>query len=171
MKISFPLISLSTQIEGYTGTDGLYAWTQPVLNDVKRLIKYFEPLELTVETMLDIHCTIMYSKTAPKPDLLASVQKDFFAKVRAKELCWWEGHDKAGYVVLKLYPKNLQPLHDKWKSCGAVPTYSPYEPHITLKNGCSLDDGLKKFIADTNATLKRIPLTITMTHEQISDCA
>ena len=129
----------------YSGTNGFYAQASvpvasitPFKSTFERILKTEMPLNQ--ESDIGLHCTIMYSQAAlrvsPQRALATNLpmQKAFF-EARVVGIDWWEGHDKEGYLVAKLVSSQLQARHKVWQMLGAVPTFSPYSPHITLLKG------------------------------------
>ncbi len=79
----------------------------------------------------DVHCTVMYStKSIDKQDGINYSKPVYQAYVDHFE--FWPGHDKAGYLVLKLVSSDLQDEHMRLKRCGCKPTFDNYSPHITI---------------------------------------
>ena len=164
-------ISLSTDLEVYTAENGFYAWTQPDLKSVKKLTEFLSPLKIAKP--MDLHTTLMYSKT-PITGLTvgatkSQVNKAFRATAQVLELVWWAGHDDTGYLVARVDNKVLKTLHEKWKRLGAVSTFPDYEAHLTLANPCADSAELQDFIKEHNETLTKTPLHISYNTERISD--
>jgi len=150
-------------VRPYTGSNGFYAFVQPTSQSVRDIVSMFPSLALTEKEQSDLHCTIMYSKTALTCDKLPEIDAGFSKKIHVKELAWWPGHKDDGVLVLKLDASVLKPLHDKWKKCGAIPTYPEYSPHITLKTPITHDECKRLLATDVS------PMTIVLENERISD--
>jgi hypothetical protein len=139
----------------YTGTSGLYVGVpyKKSTNSIKslqELFKYELPLE-SFQDLSELHCTVMYSKTAPSKESVIKLNKDYPVLFATPIYCqYWEGHDKSGYLVLKLTSNYLQNRHKKYLDIGAVPTFSPYEPHITLAKGFTPDKNFYDTLKSVN---------------------
>lgn len=162
----------NTLIRKYTGTSGFYAWVNVHPDSIRDIIAFLPELELS-DKVLDFHCTTMYS---PEPVPLGKINENkrcpdakFLQSVSVRDITYWEGHKKDGVLVMRLDPTNMQHLHDKWKALGAQPTFSPYEPHITLKTPVAKTPGLMRWIKRKNAELSDQGLHITVLNEQIED--
>lgn len=150
----------------YTGSNGFYAWVNPTNETLEELLDFFPELKLTAEEVVDLHVTIMYSKTAIPVECASKVEPSFSAPVFATHIEFWEGHDKDGYLVLKLTRDSIERLHNKWKACGAVSTFDDYVPHMTLKTPFKKD---QKLIDHLNEKLSTKRLQINLIQEQIQD--
>lgn len=160
-------------IRKYTGTNGFYAWLNVATDSLDDIRKYFPELKFSAEEILDLHVTVMYSKKAIPATCVNENKKmpdaQFIQAVRAKSVEFWGGHSDKGYLVLKLQPDNIKHLHDKWKVCGAEPTFPDYTPHMTLKTPCNDNLETKRFIKKYNEKLNEEPLQITLIQEQVED--
>jgi hypothetical protein len=166
MKIQ---ISLSTKVEGYTGANGLYAWTEPDQASISRIKSAIAPLIIAKN---DLHCTLIYSKTqdaSGKEVVESSVDPKFRRSAGITEIVFWEGHDKTGYLVAKLKSEALHTRHSMYRDLGFEPTFPDYEPHMTLVNPCKMDAELQAFIDTKNKELSAKPLQIVLEGEHISD--
>jgi hypothetical protein len=126
------LVSINKSIDKtavYTGTQGLYVGCN-LHPDSKSLLH-----ELCIGLPLNQadHCTVMYSKdSAPSiEDIKLAIPKSTITAM-ATRLTWWEGHDREGYIILRLQSQQLVDIHKALTECGAVHGYPNYEPHITM---------------------------------------
>lgn len=163
------LISLKSLNREYTGTFGFYASVSPKPAQALRLLEEFRSAPFKLVDASDLHVTLMYSKV-PVP--LANVDVDTRNTFKAKPLAleYWEGHDKEGYVVLKLKSSQLQERHNFWKSKGAKHSFDEYSPHITIgKDVGKSTPAITEFIrvANTQIIPKLTPLLFT--NESIED--
>lgn len=157
----------------FTAASGFYASVSTV--DIKGLLEYYlrvtqVPCPRNESSDIGLHCTVMYSKVAPKvsPAYMRSrcVQENFEAKVVAFE--WWPGHDEKGYLVALLSSPQLEEQNKMWKLMGAVSS-DTYEPHITLAEGT---DSLyhQHFLSKLNSGLRaKGSISILMGKETIDD--
>lgn len=152
--------------EPYTGTNGFYSWVNPTNESLEEILEYFPELKFTAEQVVDLHVTVMYSKMAIPADCSSKVEPLFTTTVFATGVEYWEGHDKDGYLVLKLTRDGLERLHNKWKSCGAVPTFEDYVPHMTLRTPFEKNE---KLVDRLNERLSTNRLQIKLIQEQIQD--
>jgi len=155
----------------YTGTSGFYAWLDLDMESLVAIDSFFVELNLTKKEILDLHCTVMYSKEdVGAPEAIENiVYPNFRQKVAAVNVDWWEGHDKEGYLVLQLDPTDLVSLHDKWKLLGAQPTFDEYKPHVTMRTGISEPEQGRLFSAYYSAKLTKYPFSVSLVREQIED--
>lgn len=171
MRIS-ELISIS--LDGFfSGENGCYVYVSPTEITFKQaFVKMFPELPVTPDG--ELHCTVMYSpEGTPDKDAaftLLDTDREFPAAI--SELVCWEGHDKAGYMVLKLTSLDLSNRHMQWRGLGCVPTFPDYTPHITMAKKVELTDELKQKIAEFNAYLTGLPSdskTLIFNNEHIED--
>ncbi len=152
----------------YSGDSGFYARVSPVKNEAfTGLVKLLEascPITFN-EVYDDPHVTVMYSPKSPNA-LAASLIHDshehneFLA--RSIRVLLWPGHNGKGYVVLKLLCPDLCLLHEKLKKTGAVPTFSPYAPHMTLCKDCGdFTQDIKNWQSRVNTLLGTSPILLT----------
>ncbi len=160
-------------IRKYTGKNGFYAWLNVAQDSLEDILKYFPEMRFTAEQLVDLHVTVMYSKT-PIPVSCVNENKKmpdatFIQAVRAKELEFWGGHSGKGFLVLKLDASHIKHLHEKWAKCGAIPTFPDYTPHMTMITPCEETLAIKKLIRKYNEKLNEEPLQITLIQEQCED--
>lgn len=148
------LISIS--LDGFfSGERGCYVYVVPEDFSVFKqiFVKMFPELKLTTDT--DIHCTVMYSpEGTPDKDAAFSLlddSKEFTAV--ASELVYWDGHNNAGYLVLKLSSGDLFNRHSSWKSLGAIPTFADYTPHVTVATGFTMTPEFEQKVQEFNTYL------------------
>ena len=181
MKI---LISLSKEYKDrpFTGKGGLYAAVEPIPESKKAIQKmcgrcfnawYERVYDQDLEIESDLHCTIMYSpKKVPNnlEDASWFLPTDTH-EATASKFRWWEGHDKKGYLVLELESEGLVAEHNRLQDSGCEPTFEEYIPHITIKKGLSFKDDAeeKGVLRYANLILRRNPLEITLTNQQVQD--
>ena len=152
--------------EPYTGSNGFYAWVNLSTDSLEDIITYFPELKFTPTELLDLHVTVMYSKTAISVYDVIKADHKFYTETNAIGVEYWDGHNGDGYLVVKVESSDLQQLHNKWKQCGAVPTFEDYTPHMTLKTPFKKNDALVK---ELNDRAKNKPLNLTLIQEQVRD--
>lgn len=124
---------------------GVYA--QVTLDPIalERIWRYLKKLNLPLMPMQRAHVTVIYSKNRPKANPRAW---DINGAARIKGFgIFGKGTPDQPYVLaLKLDSQALQHAHMKWrKDYGLKPTYSKYEPHLTLTYDITrIFPGLKK---------------------------
>lgn len=80
----------------------------------------------------DVHCTVMYSTKSIDNNIAKQFSKNLYNGY-AKKFEYWDGHDNAGYLVLKLESDDLSSEHKRLKENGCKPTFDSYSPHITIQ--------------------------------------
>ena len=152
--------------EPYTGSNGFYAWVNLSTDSLEDVLRYFPELSFTPEEVLDLHVTVMYSKTPISVYYSINDEYNFFTEANAIGVEYWDGQNGDGYLVVKIESSDLNRLHNKWKDCGAVPTFPEYSPHMTLKTPFKKNDALVKKLDDR---VKNKPLNLTLIQEQVQD--
>ena len=156
----------------YTGKSGLYSCVFPV--------KGFTPLLKAITDLLaedrielydisEFHCTIMYSKKdAPHSIRITKFLNSgpFTFKAWSDQVDYWEGHDKAGYLVLKLTSRDLDMRHEQYQDLGCKHSFPEYEAHITLADNVT---SKPKNLAKINQMLKSLKFEITLAGENVED--
>jgi hypothetical protein len=66
------------------------------------------------------------------------VDRDERYQATSHGLDWWEGHDKNGYLVLRLTSPSLNRLNKRFTDAGLVPTFPDYKAHMTLLTPCKV---------------------------------
>jgi hypothetical protein len=150
----------------YTGQNGFYSWLNLSTDSLEDIIDYFPEIGFTPDKLLELHVTVMYSKTSIPVNCSHFVEPSFITQVKALGVDWWPGHNEKGYLVVKLDRGNLIRLHDKWKKCGAIPTFPDYFPHMTLMTPFPEN---VKIVDLLNQRLNEKPLELTLIQEQIQD--
>ena len=111
-----------------------------------------------------LHCTVVYSRKAkPVALLYPSVTP---LRVAGTEFEYWEGHDKAGYLVLKLDgTRHLNGYHQRWLSAGCVTQFSDYTPHVTLRTPFNKPE----IVEEANEKLRDLygMIAVALSHERL----
>jgi hypothetical protein len=161
-------------MNSYTGLDGLYACVKPVItsNYGFRLLKQALRRDGSPgnpggmdELETDPHVTVMYSQTPVKVGLIHRIlvqEKSKVYKGEVEGLDYWGGHDKRGYLVVKVRSPELQALHEKFKAAGAIPSYSKYNPHMTVVKGFQHPKGFKTWVTEFGDSLAQQDLVVTL---------
>jgi len=120
--------------------DNVYAAIYPAPNQLGKILK---PLALSKppfdceEILSKAHVTVIYSKEAGvNTDLLVResiIQQETY-RARVDGVQYWEGHDKVGYVVLKLHSDDANALNKALIDCGAKHSFDEYAAHMTVCN-------------------------------------
>lgn len=163
----------------YTGDNGFYCSVdirqpqlQPLVQLFKRAVGFDMPLNPDQD--IGLHCTVMYSKQALSvdPDLANKANarvKDLIMRGRVTKFDYWDGHNDKGYFVAKLDSPDLQARHNLWKSMGAVPTFDPYEAHMTIVDGPDAKVLAKQLDMLNQALAASAPITLLLVNEVIAD--
>lgn len=163
----------------YTGTNGFYcavAIRPPQLIPLVRLFKQAAGFDMPLNEEEDIglHCTVMYSKTALKVDPEVAIKANqrianLIMKGRVTHFDYWDGHNDKGYLVAKLDSSDLQTRHNMWKAMGAVPTFDPYEAHVTITTGPEAK-ALQTLLPKLNTALNAsAPINLLLVDETVND--
>jgi hypothetical protein len=88
-------------------------------------------LPLSIDEASELHCTVVYSKVVPK--VMPPLDSTKIYKARLLGIAWWDGHDKEGYLVMKLGSTDLAELNRQWMSAGCISNFPTYQPHVTFK--------------------------------------
>lgn len=132
--------------------DGIFAKVIPTTESILKIKRRFKSLNPLMD---DLHCTAMYSKTPVSSVELPNIDKHERYDAVGTELVWWEGHDKEGYLVLKLDSKQLNVLNKKFRDAGLSGTFSDYKAHVTLLNPCKVQPSN---VGILNKFLSKLPL-------------
>ena len=120
-----------TDIRKLNEPKGFYASAVPALDqDYVGLVSFAQRYGLPNSGLIkDPHITVMYSSTLPKEPKL---QYSIYGNTVVDHFEYWEGHDKAGYVVAKLNSEPLKTIHQELKQLGCTHSFEEYSAHITL---------------------------------------
>ena len=163
-------ISISTKSNSkYTATSGLYSSVYLLPNSKKKLNDFCIRSKLGPLSD-DVHCTVMYSTVAIAPKFATKFSKTSYS-TKASKVTWWAGHDNAGYIVLKLVSGPLSEEHTRLQKAGCHPTFTPYEPHVTLISPKTFENSVQpiSFCMYANELLKREPLILVFGNQQVED--
>jgi len=166
MRISINLKSQSA----YTGSNGLYSSVKLTQNSKLQLVNLCKSVDIEVDEK-ELHCTVIYSeKHVSDLDAVRSYSRKIY-EATADQIKWWEGHDKAGYLVLGLTSQQLSDEHIRLKKLGCEPTFDEYSPHITLMTPIRFEslEQLKYNIRLGNLTLRRNPLELQFDSQNVDD--
>ncbi len=167
------LISLSEKTFEYTGTHGFYCQVSVPSEEARFIAKLLKQngLSKLVPADLDgLHCTIMYSKDAiPKEVVDSNLGSIKAFKAYVQRIESWEGHDKKGYITLKLNSIELNKRHNFWKQAGATHSFEDYTPHITLVTGFMPDAPLQSVIDKFNTKMGKIKYPVLLEDEYVED--
>lgn len=154
----------------YSGKSGLYVQTVPTIDSIRAMNQLLEAQGFP-SLDWDPHCSIMYSKETPekaKVKALFNPATKYTAQVVG--ITHWPGHDKKGYLVLKLDSESLSQRHDEYKAAGAVPTFDPFESHITVRSGLPITADLQAKIRLFNLKCRRTGgIAIKLHTDQLDD--
>jgi hypothetical protein len=156
----------------FTGTAGIYVSRELTPLSKAKAVAFlrsqFPSVPINDEDIEEQHCTVVYSKTCVRnvdTDLINSAS----VTAQVTSLEWWEGHDKDGYLVAKLVAPELMERHKFWLSEGAVHSFSPYEPHVTLKTPLTVTPAFEEELEAANQFLHTFQLDVTLAGEVLED--
>jgi hypothetical protein len=156
----------------FTGTAGVYVSRELTPLSKAKITAFlrsqFPSLPIDDSDIEEQHCTVVYSKTCVR-DLDTALPSAAPANIQVASLEYWEGHDKDGYLVAKLVAPELIERHKFWLSEGAVHSFSPYEPHVTLKTPLKQTPRLQQELAEANRFLRTFQLDVTLAGEVLED--
>lgn len=160
--------AVKNEIVPYTGTFGLFASMQ---------IQFPEPVidianELGIELDSNaIHTTVCYSKKDAVPlDTLPAIPTSRVFPAVCNEVAHWIGHKGQTCVVLKLISHEIVQVNAELQRLGALHTFTPYAPHVTLSDdGPAITEAMQEKIDAINKRLAREPLFLTFDRYQVGD--
>lgn len=156
----------------FTGTAGIYVSRELTPLSKAKITAFlrsqFPSLPIDDSDIEEQHCTVVYSKTCVR-SLDTALPSASPAHSQVAGLEYWEGHDKDGYLVAKLIAPELVERHKFWLSEGAVHSFSPYEPHVTLKTPLKQTPRLQQELAEANQFLRTFQLDVTLAGEVLED--
>ena len=160
------LQTLAKTYRPFTGDTGVYVSVVPTDGSLIHLSTWAAKLGFPMNNKEaeELHCTVIYSKIPIDP-VLATCNPKKVHTARFSHFEYWDGHDKEGYLVCVLQSKDLQELHRKWLSLGAIHSFEDYTPHVTLKTGLSPTPSLYKKMLEYGQTLRGTVLE--MYNEQV----
>jgi len=129
---------------------GFYCWMNPDLDSILRLgsIRNKEHPSLKHYNSTRLHVTVIYSHTCPSRVLIPKA-KLYQSTVESYEL--WDDGNKF-LLVGKLNSRDIEALHRLYTSLGAVHTFDPYSPHITLGEFSTDSADVQEYIYALNRT-------------------
>lgn len=152
--------------KGYNGESGVYVAVLPtqesktqILNMIKDLNPPF-PLKSFDD---EAHMTVVYSRNEHIDSSKIIIPEEIIALSIKFE--YWDGHDKDGYLVLKMISEPAQKLHDHILMLGAEHSFKEYSPHMTIIHGISeYKSNIIKWINEINKKfISKIIIFNTMT--------
>ncbi len=135
---------------------GIFVKVNPTTESILKLKERLAPLELAE----DLHCTLIYSKTVADSVDIPMVDKHDRFNATTSQLDFWDGHDKEGYIVLKLKSDDLQRLHKRFRKKGIEPTFDDYNPHITIVHPVEDYSKYSGSVEILNSQLKKKPVSL-----------
>jgi hypothetical protein len=135
---------------------GLFAKATPTADSVVAITDRFSELPLVD----DLHCTIIYSKTAANNIVLPSIPRASRFGAVGVEVEYYAGHDKEGYIVLQLKSLALEKLNKDFAESGLEATFKEYMPHVTLVSPVPDYSVLEAKVKKINEELKDKPLKL-----------
>ena len=142
---------------------GVYVCRYPTNASLKAVIRFVkEQLGYEIQAPSHLHCTILYSVHQPTT-VMYPATNTVMGQVVALDR--WDGADLLGYLVLKLAGVQLQFAHNRWAHAGCPPTFSPYNPHVTIKTPCSAGEYDTDQLRKANEVLRNQKLELHFTHE------
>lgn len=162
----------------YNGNSGIYIAVEPTHESMKKIHDVLLTLNCPVpldQFKDEAHMTVVYSRQQAIKDLTA-VHK--FASdnptinALTTQLEFWEGHDKSGYLVLKMTSALSRMLNGIAINSGAKHSFDDYTPHMTILNGFNEDQQSKiqEWIKTANGILTSIPFLVEFDKIIIDDC-
>lgn len=155
----------------YTGTNGVYASLKLSEAYRNKVISIAEELDISVDPE-KLHTTVIYSKAGviPVDKLPTGYGENMMFGAVCNEVSHWVGHKGQTCVVLKLISLDIVRLNAGLQSAGAIHTFTPYAPHITLSDEHDpIDDAFQARIDALNKKLAADPLELTFDHYHVGD--
>lgn len=144
--------------------EGLYSAVEPDKQSLDTLNKFCNR-NFGMNAPDDIHCTVMYSTKNIPENIAKQYSKEVYT-ASPDHFEFWEGHDKTGYLVLKLTSDDLSMEHSRLKCAGCKPTFDNYSPHITIANPINKEDAMKK-VAIGNNDLGNLSFTLQLHNQKL----
>ncbi len=162
-------MKLNISLSGYTTHAGLYSSVKLDSDSKERLIKLCKAVgfRLTGEP----HCTIMYSKDIAIPTEVANRFSSDEYRAKAVKFTWWLGHDKRGYIALKLASPSLMKEFRRLSEAGCDHSFPTYVPHITITTPYkfSSTERQRSALLYANLYLAKHPLDLEFGDQTIED--
>lgn len=169
-RITIPMVATAAvkfEMVPYTGTRGLYSSVIPQNTDL--IVALAEELGIKLDSNA-VHITVCYSKedAIPLENLPPyGSSTEFYAM--CNEVAHWKGHKGQTCIVLKLISPDIVKANAALQSVGAVHTFTPYSPHISLSDEVPVDDAMQSKIDAINKRLASFPLHIVCDRYQVGD--
>lgn len=145
--------------EPYTGVKGCYASLEPTSESKAKIVDLCKKLGIATDED-SLHLTLVYSKEGVVPKELSASRKEF--KALGSSLKQWVGHDKKFYTVLAITSMSVIKEHARLIKNGAIHSFVPYEPHITLSSDSPETEDFKAIVKAVNLALEVEPIEITL---------
>lgn len=111
---------------------GSYLCLSPTEFDSSEINTRCLNMGITIPSVEDLHCTLMYSPEVGIPDIPTFPERVYRARLGALALFG----ERSDYLVVLLEDcVGLHNRHDELKGYGLKSTYPTYRPHITLVDG------------------------------------
>lgn len=169
-KITIPLVATAAvKLENvpYTGTNGLYASLLPQYTG--GIVEIAEELGIKLDPNV-VHTTVCYSKTPVAIDNLPAIGSSNEFRALCNQVDHWVGHKKQTCIVLKLVSPDIVDVNANLQRRGAVHTFTPYVPHITLTDeSAPVDGAMQERIDAINKRLAQNPIWLTFDRYTIGD--
>jgi len=150
----------------YTGTKGLYASLLPQYTD--SIISLAEELGIKLDSN-KVHVTVCYSKTAIHPETLPVASTSQVYRALCNHVDHWKGHKGQTCIVMKLTSYDIVAANADLQGRGAVHTFTPYSPHITLTDEGTVDAEMQERIDKINKRLAYAPMWLKFDRYHIGD--
>lgn len=139
MEAVAPRAPMSIDTSGLTGNGTAYARMDPAPGEALRLLSLVQATRPPFDpaTLRDAaHVTIVYSRDAgiDLARLMARMPAICRHPAEATAECvdYWEGHDKDGYAVFKLYFPAADGWNAELRAAGAEHSFDEFQAHMTI---------------------------------------
>lgn len=152
-------LEIAKTFRPYDGTSGTYVSVMPSDESSKVLQHWIRAFRLTSLTKpaSDLHCTVVWSKTpVGRVEGLCDATLQLTSELDHFE--WWAGHDNDGYLTAVLKSSDLTARSRLWSQRGAVHSFDPYLPHVTLASKLALTKDLEDRILYMSRLYTGFPL-------------
>lgn len=151
----------------YTGKQGLYSSVKLASDaDADAVMEIAKQLG-TLTKRENLHVTVCYSKTPATDALPEEPAQPIFGM--CNEITHWIGHNDKPYIVMKLICPGLVVANSKLVNAGAVPTFIPYAPHISLSDDVQITPEVEARIKQVNEQLARNPINFSFAGYHVGD--
>ena len=123
---------------GYSSNGSTYAALKPFKDDMKAItsiLKSSKPPFKINDIHRYPHVTVIYSRNngVDVQAIANSIPYGVVPTAKVIGVEYWPGHDREGYIVLKLKSRDAEDINTAFVAAGARHSFSDYTPHMTIE--------------------------------------